>query len=91
MKERKEDIMAEALISGAAALLVCLVTNYFSNRKTQALIEYRLNELTAKVDKHNSVIERTYALEKATAILQEDQSVANHRIADLEQIQKGAK
>ena len=73
--------MAEALISGAAALLVCLVTNYFSNRKTQALIEYRLNELTAKVDKHNSVIERTYALEKATAMKASVDALAQEMIA----------
>jgi hypothetical protein len=36
---------------------------YFANRKSSALIEYRLKELEKKVDKHNQVVERTYKLE----------------------------
>lgn len=45
------------------------------------LTNYRLEQLEKKVDKHNSVIERTY-------ILEEKMKVANHRIEDLEDIQK---
>jgi hypothetical protein len=41
------------------------------------LTAYRLEQLEKKVDKHNSVIERTY-------ILEEKMKVANHRIDDLE-------
>lgn len=41
------------------------------------LTNHRLKELEKKVDKHNSVIERTY-------ILEEKMKVANHRIEDLE-------
>ena len=45
--------------------------------KTVALIEYRLNQLEKKQDKHNQLIERmTLAEEKI--------KVANHRIEDLE-------
>lgn len=78
------------IISSTVPLLICLVTNYFNNRKTQALMEYKLDELTKKVDKHNSVIERTYALEKTQAVIQEEIKVANHRIQDIETLQKGA-
>lgn len=42
------------------------------------LTNYRLEQLEKKVDKHNSVIERTYKLE-------EQMKVANHRISDLEE------
>lgn len=41
------------------------------------LTNYRLAELEKKVDKHNSLVERTYRLE-------EKMKVANHRIEDLE-------
>lgn len=41
------------------------------------LTNYRLAELEKKVDKHNSIVERTYRLE-------EKMKVANHRIEDLE-------
>lgn len=57
---------------------------YFSNRKAQALMEYRLQELEKKVDKHNNLVERTYRLEEARAVLEEKIEVANHRIKDLE-------
>ena len=48
------------------------------------LTAYRLEPLEKKVDKHNTVIERTYKLEETQAIMEEQIKVANHRIADLE-------
>ena len=48
------------------------------------LTAYRLEQLEKKVDKHNTVIERTYKLEETQAIMEEQMKVANHRIADLE-------
>lgn len=41
------------------------------------LAVYRIEQLEKKVDKHNTVIERTF-------ILEEQMKVANHRIDDLE-------
>ena len=41
------------------------------------LMSYRIEQLEKRVDKHNSVIERTYKLE-------EQMKVANHRIDDSE-------
>ncbi|MCF2641140.1 hypothetical protein I6E50_01780 [Roseburia hominis] len=49
------------------------------------LTSYRLEQLEKKVDKHNTVIERTYKLEEAQAVMQEQIKVANHRISDLEE------
>lgn len=48
------------------------------------LVNYRLQELEKKVDKHNSVIERTYKLEQSVCLIDEKMKVANHRIDDLE-------
>ena len=48
------------------------------------LTAYRLEQLEKKVDKHNTVIERTYKLEETQAVMEEQIKVANHRIADLE-------
>ena len=61
---------------------------YFSSRKSSALIAYRIDQLEKKVDRHNSVIERTYQLEESQAVMKEQIRVANHRIEDLEK--KGA-
>ena len=48
------------------------------------LTNYRIEQLEKKVDKHNTVIERTFKLEEAQAVLTEQIKVANHRIEDLE-------
>ncbi len=48
------------------------------------LTNYRLEQLEVKVDKHNSVIERTFELEKQTELQEEKLRVVNHRIEDLE-------
>lgn len=48
------------------------------------LMTYRIEQLEKKVDKHNTVIDRTYKLEAAVDVLEEKQSIANHRIDDLE-------
>lgn len=48
------------------------------------MIKKDIQDLEEKQDKHNSVIERVYELEKATEVLDERQKVANNRIKDLE-------
>ena len=72
------------IVIGVLALIGTLGGAYFANRKSSALIAYRLEQLEKKVDKHNPVIERTYALEEKTGLLEERVKVANHRIDDLE-------
>lgn len=49
------------------------------------LTTYRLQQLEKKVDKHNTVIERTFHLEEEQAVMKEQIKVANHRISDLEE------
>ena len=74
----------ESIIVGALALIGTLAGVYFSNRKSAALIAYRLEELEKKVQKHNNLVERTYQLEKDMELTEEKIRVANHRIEDLE-------
>ena len=71
--------------------MVCLVNNHYqridSEKKHEAnimLISYRLEQLEKKVDIHNSVIDRTYELEKWQSVASEQIKVANHRIDELE-------
>lgn len=76
--------MSETIIVAVLALIGTLAGSYFSNQKTTALIVYRLEQLEQKVNKHNSVIERTYKLEKQESVMEEQIKVINHRIEDLE-------
>lgn len=82
-----ETILTAAL-TGAVSLLVCLVNNHYQQDKTRALMEYKIDQLTQRVDKHNSLIERTYHLEEQVSIQQEKLKVANHRIDDLERVER---
>ena len=83
-----ESIIAAA-ISGAVTLIVCMVNNHYQNASTRNLLDYRLTKLEEKVDKHNSVVERTYKLEERKAVLEDKIKVANHRIDDLEDVTSG--
>jgi hypothetical protein len=77
-----------ALITGAFAFTGTFLSVYFANRKSTALITYRIDELEKKVHKHNNLIERMYKIEENCRVLDEKMKVANHRITDLE---KGGK
>ena len=74
----------ETVIVAVLSLIGTLAGAYFANRKSSALLEYRLQQLEEKVDKHNNLIERTYKLEEAVALQEEKIKVANHRLEDLE-------
>lgn len=80
--------MTETILVALLSLVGTLAGAYLSNRKSTALITYRLEQLENKVNKHNQVIERTYKLEARDAVMQEQIRVANHRIEDLEKFHK---
>lgn len=70
-----------ALIGLGGSALGSLLGVIVSNKLTL----YRLEQLEKKVEKHNTVIERTYKLEERQAVHDEQLKVANHRIDDLEE------
>lgn len=87
--------MTAALISAGAAILVCLINNYYMDQRRaakaetdfevlKASITAEIKALTKEVEKHNNVIERVYALETKADVFEEKMKVANHRIDDLE-------
>ena len=87
--------MNEAIITGVVAIVVCVISNIFQKRAsdrqhntTIALIEYKLDQLTHKVDLHNNAVERLYKVETALGLQEERMKVANHRIEDLEHAEK---
>ena len=79
--------MTEGIIIAVLSMVGTLAGAYLANRKSSTLIAYRLDKLEEKVDKHNSVIERTFKLEEQAALIEERIKVANHRIEDLEKAQ----
>ena len=66
-----------ALITGGVTLAGVLI----SNQKSQAVTETKLEELTREVREHNNFARRV-------PVLEEQMKVANHRIDDLEELNK---
>ena len=67
-----ESVIA-ALITGAITLIGVMI----ANSKSNAVMEYKIEELTREVRKHNGFAEKI-------PVIQRDIEVANHRIAYLE-------
>jgi hypothetical protein len=76
--------MLESIIVAAITGGLSLVGVYIANRKSAALMEYRLEQLEKKVDKHNNVIERTYKLEERTELQEAELKRQNERLKVLE-------
>ena len=55
--------MTETIIVAVLSLVGTLVGAFLSSNKTRAILEVRIDDLTRKVEKHNNMIERVYALE----------------------------
>lgn len=54
-----------AVITGGFTLVGVII----ANAKSRAVMEVKIEQLTAEVAKHNKVIERTYRLEQDVAVL----------------------
>ena len=62
--------MVESLIAAGAAILVCLLNNWYMDKRrgaenaaTMAVISEKIETLSERVERHNKVIERVYQLE----------------------------
>ena len=66
-----------ALITGGVTLVGVLI----SNQKSQAVTDTKPEELTREVREHNNFARRV-------PVLEEQMKVANHRIDDLEELNK---
>ena len=71
------DEILVALITGGVTLAGVLL----SNRRSQAVTETKLEELTREVREHNNFARRMPVVEEQIKVL-------NHRIGDLEEMQK---
>ena len=80
--------MTDTIIVAILSLIGTLGGSSLGVLAANKLTNYRIEQLEKKVDKHNSVIERVYELEKHDAVIYEEIVVVNHRIKDLEEFHK---
>lgn len=76
--------MDESVIVGLLSLAGTLGGSLLGILTANKLVNYRLEQLEKKVDKHNNLVERLGLVERKTDLLDERVRVANHRIEDLE-------
>ena len=77
--------MTESIIVAIITGVLALAGTYAANRKAAALMEYRLEQLEKKVDKHNNLVERMYAVEERTERQQDELKRQNERLRILEE------
>ena len=61
-----------AIIGGFCTAIPTVIATISSNKKSTALITYRVEQLEKKVEKHNTVVERTYHLEDDLKYVKEE-------------------
>ena len=78
--------MSETMLVALLSFLGTVLGSLFGILTANKLTNYRISQLEKKVETHNKVIDRVYKLEKHDAVVDEEISVANHRIDDLEKV-----
>lgn len=66
-----------AVISGLCVAIPSIIATVSSNKRSNDLVLYRINELDKKVHEHNSLIDRMYRAES-------DIKIINEKVTDLE-------
>lgn len=64
--------MSESILVSILSLFGTLIGSLCGILTANKLTLYRIQQLEKKVEKHNSVIERVYTLEKHEAVMQEE-------------------
>ena len=61
-----------AVISGLCVAIPSIITTISSNKRSNDLVIYRINELDKKVHEHNNLIDRMYKIESRVTLLEDD-------------------
>ena len=65
------EVIITAIISGLCVAVPSIIATVVANRKSTALLEYKVDELTDHVNKHNNLIDRMYKIENRVTLLEE--------------------
>lgn len=69
----------ESVVAALATGLLAIAGVLASNSHSRAVMEVKIDNLTRQVEKHNRMVERTYALEQNVAVVK----------AEIENMRKG--
>lgn len=61
-----------AVISGLCVAVPSIIATISSNKKSNDLVIFRINELDNKVHEHNNLIDRMYKVESRVTLLEDE-------------------
>ena len=76
--------MSDAIVVAILSLVGTAIGSVVSVLTANRLTNYKIDELKKTVEKHNSLIDRTYKLEKDVTVVNEKLEVIDHRVDALE-------
>lgn len=76
--------MSEAVIVAVLGFLGTIIGSAIGILTANKLVNYRIEQLEKKVDKHNNLVERTYHLEQEVELLKKDRDYFQQEIEHIE-------
>lgn len=64
-----------AIVSGLCVAVPSVIATITANRKSSAIIDFKIEELTKKVNLHNNLIDRMYHVETRVTVLEDEMKV----------------
>lgn len=61
-----------SLIGGICVAVPSVIATISTNNKNQALINYKIDQISKKVNEHNVLVEKTYKLEERMSLIEND-------------------
>jgi hypothetical protein len=71
-KRRQRMEIATAVISGLCVAVPSVIATVTANKKSSAITDFKIEELTKKVNQHNNLIDRMYKAESRITVLEDE-------------------
>ena len=64
--------IATAVISGLCVAVPSVIATITANKKSSAITDFKIEELTKKVNAHNNLIDRMYHVETRVTVIEDE-------------------
>ena len=64
--------IATAVISGLCVAVPSVIATITANKKSSAITDFKIEELTKKVNQHNNLIDRMYHVETRVTVIEDE-------------------
>jgi len=64
--------IATAVISGLCVAVPSVIATITANKKSSAITDFKIEELTKKVNQHNNLIDRMYKAESRITVIEDE-------------------